>query len=127
LVGKLHRLPLLSLQNVMKRYCLALDLVDDPGMIKEYEAYHKTGRTEILKTIHDAGITLMEIYRTGNRMFMIMEVDDSFSFEAKNAADKADPRVQEWEQLMWKYQQALPWAKPGEKWIIMNKIFETKK
>jgi len=32
--------------------------------------------------------------------------------------------VQEWEKLMWKYQQALPKAKPGEKWVLMNKIFE---
>jgi L-rhamnose mutarotase len=25
---------------------------------------------------------------------------------------------------MWKFQQAMPWAKPGEKWIVMEKIFE---
>jgi len=24
---------------------------------------------------------------------------------------------------MWKFQQALPWAKTGEKWILMDKIF----
>jgi L-rhamnose mutarotase len=111
----------------MKRYCLALDLVDDAAMIKEYENYHKTGRPEILKTIHDAGIFSMEIYRAGNRMFMIMETNDNFSFEEKAAADAANPQVQEWEQLMWKYQQAIPSAKPGEKWVIMDKIFETKK
>jgi L-rhamnose mutarotase len=111
----------------MKRYCLALDLVDDAAMIKEYENYHKTGRPEILKSIHDAGINLMEIYRAGNRMFMIMETNDNFSFEEKAAADAANPQVQQWEQLMWKYQQAIPSAKPGEKWVIMDKIFETKK
>jgi L-rhamnose mutarotase len=54
---------------------------------------------------------------------MIMEVNDTFSFEQKNAADLANPKVQEWETLMWKYQQALPFAKPGEKWILMDKIF----
>lgn len=109
----------------MKRYCLALDLVDDPHLIKEYEDYHKAVWPEILKTIHDAGIVAMEIYRTGNRLFMIMEVNDTFSFENKNASDKVNLQVQEWEQLMWKYQQALPWAKPGEKWMLMDKIFET--
>jgi L-rhamnose mutarotase len=31
--------------------------------------------------------------------------------------------VQEWEQLMWKYQQALPGAQAGEKWRIMDRIF----
>ncbi|MBL7764262.1 MAG: L-rhamnose mutarotase [Chitinophagaceae bacterium] len=109
----------------MKRYCLALDLVDDSKMIEEYENYHKTPRPEILKSIHDAGVTLMSIYRAGNRMFMIMEVDDSFSFERKDAMDKSNPKVQEWEQLMWKYQQSIPTAKPGEKWVVMKNIFES--
>jgi len=108
----------------MKRYCLALDLVDDPAMIAEYEKYHQASWPENLKAIKDTGIKVMEIYRTGNRMFMIMETTDEFSFEKKSEMDKTNPKVQEWEQLMWKYQQALPHAKPGEKWIVMNKIFE---
>ena len=108
----------------MKRYCLALDLVDDPAMIAEYEKYHEASWPENLKAIKDAGIEVMEIYRTGNRMFMIMETKDDFSFEAKSEMDKTNPKVQEWEQLMLNYQQALPHAKPGEKWMVMNKIFE---
>lgn len=107
----------------MKRYCLALDLVDDPQLIGEYEAYHREVWPEIKKSITDSGIQDMEIYRAGNRLFMIMDVDGTFSFERKGAMDAANPKVQEWEQLMWKYQQALPVAKPGEKWIIMDKIF----
>lgn len=111
----------------MKRYCLALDLVDDPKLIMEYEDYHRDVWPGILKSIHDAGIELMQIYRAGNRLFMIMEVNDSFSFEKKSAADAANREVQQWEQLMWKYQLAIPVARPGEKWVIMEKIFETKK
>lgn len=107
----------------MKRHCLALDLKNDPVLIAEYEAYHKEIWPEIRKSILDSGIVNMEIYRIMDRLFMIMEVDDSFSFEKKNAADAANPKVQEWEALMWKYQQALPVAKPGEKWIFMEKIF----
>ncbi|MET3876636.1 MULTISPECIES: L-rhamnose mutarotase [Chitinophaga] len=107
----------------MKRYCLALDLVDDPQLISEYEAHHRNVSPEIKKSITDAGITVMDIYRAGNRLFMIMEVDDTFSFERKDAMDAANPAVQVWEQLMWKYQQALPVAKEGEKWIIMDQIF----
>jgi L-rhamnose mutarotase len=60
-------------------------------------------------------------------MFMIMEVNESFSFEKKARADSANPKVQEWEQLMWKFQQALPQAKPGEKWLPMQRIFKLKK
>lgn len=108
----------------MKKYCLALDLVDDPKLIAEYEEWHKNGMPENLAAIRQAGITNMEIYRVGNRMFMIMETNDDFSFEAKAAADRANAKVQEWEQMMWKYQQSLPFAAEGEKWMLMKKIFQ---
>jgi L-rhamnose mutarotase len=57
---------------------------------------------------------------------MIMEVNEEFNFEKKTAADAANDKVQQWENLMWKYQQAIPGSKPGEKWILMNKIFSLK-
>jgi len=106
-----------------KRYCFALDLKDDPQLITEYENYHKKVWPGILDSIKSAGIENMEIYRTGNRLFMIMEVGQHFTFENKAAADAANPEVREWEQLMWKFQQPLKWARAGEKWILMNKIF----
>ena len=107
----------------MKRYCMALDLVDDPQLIAEYDAFHKMVWPEIVDSIAAAGIAVMEIYRVGNRLFMLMEVAEGFSFEAKAAADAANSRVQQWESMMWKYQQALPVAGAGEKWVMMNCIF----
>ncbi|WP_183572363.1 L-rhamnose mutarotase [Mucilaginibacter sp. X5P1] len=109
----------------MKRYCLALDLIDDPALIAEYEHWHKKENTwpEITESIKDAGIVSMQIYRTGNRLFMIMDTADDFDFDIKAAMDADNPKVQEWEELMWKFQQPLPWAEPGEKWVLMDKIF----
>ena len=95
-------------------------------MIAEYEAHHRKISSEILKTIKDSGVARMELFRAGNRMFMIMEVADTFSFDEKDKVDRSNPAVQEWENLMWKYQQALPFAKTGEKWVLMKKIFDTK-
>jgi len=108
----------------MKRYCLALDLIDDPELISAYQDYHKKVWPEITKSIRSAGIENLEIYLTGNRLFMIMEVNESFTFEKKTAMDSENPKVQEWERLMWKYQKGLPWAKKGEKWILMDKIYQ---
>lgn len=108
----------------MKRYCLALDLKNDPELIAEYEQYHKKVWPEIEASIRDSGIQHMEIYRTGNRLFMIMETTDDFSFARKNELDEGNPKVQAWEQLMWNYQQALPHSKPGEKWVLMKEIYE---
>ena len=108
----------------MKRYCLALDLVNDEMLIEEYKRYHQSVWPEIKESISSSGIENLEIYLLGNRLFMIMEVNDSFSFDEKAKADLANPKVQEWETLMWKFQQALPGAKPGEKWILMDQIFK---
>ena len=106
------------------RYCLALDLVNEAEKIAAYEAYHKEVWPEIIDSITSSGIQTMEIYRVENRLFMIMETDASFSFEAKSLSDTSNPKVQEWEKLMWSFQKPLPWAKTGEKWVMMDQIFE---
>ncbi|MBD3629030.1 L-rhamnose mutarotase [Cyclobacterium sp.] len=111
----------------MKRYCLALDLVDDPEIIEQYKMHHQKVPGLIEKSIREAGIKVMDIYLTGNRLFMIMEVNDDFSFKKKAKMDAANEGVQKWEQMMDQLQQALPWAKPGEKWVLMDKIFSLKK
>ena len=109
-----------------QKYCLALDLVDDAELMAEYKEYHKNVWPEITKSIKDSGIEVLDIYCVGNRMFMIIEANEGFSFEEKSKNDANNPKVQEWEELMWKFQQALPLAKPGEKWMLMEKIFELK-
>ncbi len=107
----------------MKKYALVLDLVDDPGLIAEYENHHREVWPEILQSIRDSGILHMEIYRFSNRLFMVIEAEDDFSFEQKAVMDSRNPKVQEWEDLMWKYQQALPGAPPGAKWLPAKLIF----
>ena len=108
----------------MKRFCLALDLKDDPKLKATYLEYHKNVSEAIKTSITDAGIINLDIYCTGNRLFMIMETTDTFDFNYKKRMDADNQNVQEWETLMWKYQQPLPWAKQGEKWILMDNIFQ---
>ncbi len=109
-----------------RRYCLALDLKNDPQLIAEYKRYHEKIWPEITRSIKDAGIEDMEIYLHGTRMFMVMEVSEQFSFEKKAQADRESPKVREWEELMWRFQEPLPDARPGEKWMLMEKIFSLK-
>ena len=83
-----------------RRFCLTLDLKDDPQLIAEYKRHHEHVWPEIIQSIKGSGILDMEIYLLGTRMFMIMEVSEDFSFEAKTEADRRNPKVQEWENLM---------------------------
>jgi L-rhamnose mutarotase len=107
------------------RLCFALDLKDDPELIARYKEWHRPGGppSAVTRSIRESGIDDLQIYLCGNRLFMIMETNAAFSAEAKAAADAADPEVRKWEQLMWTFQQALPWAQPGEKWIPMELIY----
>lgn len=110
----------------MSRYCLTVDLKDDPNAIEQYELYHKAVWPEILKSLTDSGILSMQIYRLRTRMFMIIETTDDFSFDRKSEMDLANPKVQEWESIMGKFQQSLPWENPDDpwKWKLMDKVFE---
>lgn len=107
-----------------QRHCLTLDLKDDPKLIAEYRKYHERIWPEITASLKRAGIEDAEIYLLGSRLFMILEVNDQFSFESKVKADQENPRVQEWEQLMWEFQKPLPQARAGEKWLVMERIFK---
>lgn len=107
-----------------RRYCLTLDLKSDTELIAEYRRYHERIWPEITASLKSAGIEDAEVYLLGTRMFMILEVNDRFSFDAKAEADMNNPKVREWEELMWRFQQPLPQAKPGEKWLLMERIFK---
>lgn len=108
----------------MKRYVLALDLDNDPARIAEYERYHREVWPEVLDSIRASGIRNMQIYRFADRLVMVIETADDFSFERKAALDAVNEKVQDWERLMWKFQRSLPGSARGEKWRLMDKIFE---
>jgi L-rhamnose mutarotase len=108
----------------MKQFALALDLKNDPHLIAEYEAHHQAVWPEILESIKASGILECCIYRIDNRLTMILNTTDEFDFNQKAINDNNNPKVQEWETLMWKYQQAMPTAHPGEKWKLLKLIFQ---
>jgi len=106
-----------------RRYCQALDLVDDPQLIAEYQQYHRHIWPEIAQHLRQHGIQNMEIYRLGTRLFMIMETCASFDSAIFSRRSLENPKVCEWEALMWKYQRATPWTPNGEKWVAMERLF----
>ncbi|MEO8534468.1 MAG: L-rhamnose mutarotase [Flavobacterium sp.] len=110
----------------IKRLCFACDLVDKKDLIEKYKHYHKKENSwpEITKSISDSGILDMEIYILANRLFMIIEVDETFTAERKKKMDASNLKVQQWEDLMWEFQQSPPGSAENEKWTLMENIFK---
>jgi len=108
----------------MPRYCLTLDLQDDPHKIAEYKRHHEKIWPEIRDSLYDAGVTDMEIYLLGTRMFMIMDVDNHFTMERKAELDAANPKVLEWEALMGNFQAVPKGADAVRRWSVMEKVFD---
>lgn len=102
--------------------CYALDLNDDPALIAAYDKWHTRVWPEVLEHLRAQGITRCEIHRAGNRLFMIVESTTGAATDGGGSA--LPPRVQEWEDLMATFQQPLPFAKEGEKWVLMERIFD---
>lgn len=114
--------------TLRNRYCLALDLNDDPELIDEYIEFHKPENAwpQITQNMRELGILDMEIYHLGDRLFMIMETNVGFDPNAEPLTEEGRVKSDEWEALMWKYQKPLCWAKDGEKWVRMEKIYDLK-
>ncbi len=110
----------------LKRHILVLDLKDDLKSIEKYKELHQNVWPEIEESILESGIESMEIYQVLNRLFMILEVNESFSFEKKIKSDIENSKVQKWENLMSNFQKPLPGSEKGEKWKLMEKIYEIK-
>jgi L-rhamnose mutarotase len=107
----------------MPRHCLTLDLKDDATAIADYKRYHVKIWPEVKQSLFDAGVEEMEIYLLGTRMFMIMDVNESFSLSAKAVMDLANAKVQEWETIMHGFQQQLAGARPDQYWVVMERVF----
>jgi L-rhamnose mutarotase len=107
------------------RRVLMLDLKDDPELIARYEAWHAAGAVPapVVESIRSADIIAMDIYRCGNRLVMVMETGAEFDPCAKAEADAANPDVVAWQERMNAFQQRLPWAGEGEKWVEAERIF----
>ncbi len=113
-------------QPTFKRYCLTLDLRDDPQLIEEYKYWHHHDNIwpEIPRGIRQVGITDMEIYVLGTRLFMIMETKPDFDFDKDMARLSELPKQKDWEAFVSKFQKAAAGERSDEKWKPMERMFK---
>ena len=108
----------------MPRLCYALDLIYEPQSIAAYEALHRPGGVwaEIIDDIRAEGYGSMQIWRTGDRLFMVTDTADDFPRGTRSAA--MTEIFDRWQVLMDKFQRRLPHAQATQKWMPMDCIFD---
>lgn len=111
----------------MKRYCQTLDLVDDPELIRLYDEAHAHVWPEVMQGQREVGILDMQLYRLGNRVFMICDTVDDFDFDRDMARLATLPRQAEWEAYVAALQGADPSAPSSAKWHRMEQIYQLEK
>ena len=109
-----------------KRYCKTMLLKDDPELIRDYKQVHGLGAAwpEVTRGAKEVGIIDLEIYISGNRLFMIMDTVADFDHEKAMLKLSEKPRQQEWETFVSRFQDTSPGASSKEKWQLMERIFE---
>lgn len=109
-----------------KRFCLTLDLKDNPALIREYRFWHQPEIIwpEIPEGIRKVGIVDMEIYLLEYRLFMIIETVPEFDWQKDMEVLAELPRQKEWEAFVSKFQMTSPDAVSADKWKLMERIFK---
>ena len=108
----------------MKVFAQALDLKDDPEGIAEYIRHHRAVGPEVTDGLRAIGIQSMRMFRGGTRLLMVIETNDDFDPARDYQRYAAEPRTRAWDDLMRRFQQPAPFAKPGEWWTPLEEIFD---
>ncbi|GAC96490.1 hypothetical protein PHSY_004070 [Pseudozyma hubeiensis SY62] len=120
-----HNIPTMVRQEV-----LLLDIAPDANLIKQYIDHHAPGNVPpaIVDSIRypGSGVLNMRIFHFADRLVMIMDVEDDFSFEKKAASDGGNPDVDRWETLMENFQREIkdPEGKQTGKWKRAELCFD---
>lgn len=103
---------------------LTCNLVADPKMQQEYLNYHATQFQkwpEVSQGFCNAQFQQLLVFRNGRQLMLVISIPHGADLNNLNPlTSKDNPRVDEWNKLMSKYQQGIPGTKKGETWVFLE-------
>ncbi len=115
-----------TVAKVWEHIILTANLAEDKKLQKEYLDYHATQFQkwpEIAKGFCNASFQQLLLYRNGRQLMLVISIPKGESLDKLNPkTTENNPRVDEWNKLMGKYQEGIEGTKPGEKWVFLQKI-----
>ncbi|WP_223833671.1 right-handed parallel beta-helix repeat-containing protein [Pedobacter riviphilus] len=105
---------------------LSANLVKDEKLQKEYLAYHKTQFEkwpEISKGFCKAEFQRLAIFKNDRQLMLIISIPKGKSLNELNPkTTENNPKVNEWNAIMKKYQEGIEGTKPEEVWVFFKPI-----
>ncbi|WP_140485502.1 L-rhamnose mutarotase [Flavobacterium sp. GSA192] len=105
---------------------LTANLVADEKMQKEYVDYHTTQFEkwpEIAKGFCNADFQQLQVFKNGRQLMLVISIPKGESLDKLNPkTTENNPRVDDWNAIMKKYQTGIEDAKQGETWIFLKNI-----
>ncbi|PTQ95734.1 uncharacterized protein DUF718 [Mucilaginibacter yixingensis] len=105
---------------------LTANLVADPKMQKEYLNYHATQFQkwpEVSQGFCNAQFQQLLVFRNGRQLMLIISIPKGGDLDKLNPlTSKNNPRVDEWNKLMGKYQEGIPGTAKGESWVFLKPV-----
>lgn len=105
---------------------LTANLVADQKMQQEYLDYHATQFEkwpEIARGFCNADFQQLLLYRNGKQLVLVISIPKGESLDKLNPKTTANnPRMDEWNKQMKKYQEGIEGTEKGETWALLKQI-----
>jgi L-rhamnose mutarotase len=103
---------------------LTANLVKDTTLQQEYMAYHATQFQkwpEVSNGFCNADFQQLLLFRNGRQLMLVISIPEGESLDQLNPkTTENNPRVDDWNALMKKYQEGIEGTKPGEVWVFLE-------
>lgn len=105
---------------------LSANLVADTKLQQEYLDYHKTQFEkwpEVSNGFCNASFQQLLVFKNGRQLMLVISIPKGKTLDELNPlTTKNNPRVDDWNKLMSKYQEGLPGTKKGETWVFLSPL-----
>lgn len=105
---------------------LTANLVADEHLQQEYIDDHATqfkNWPEVSKGFCNAGFQQLLVFRNGRRLMLVISIPKGKKLEDLNPKTiENNPRVNDWNRLMKKYQEGVPGTRKGEVWVFFKQV-----
>lgn len=105
---------------------LTANLVADTTLQREYMDYHATQFEkwpEVSRGFCNADFQQLLVYRNGRQLMLVISIPKGESLDRLNPkTTENNPRVDEWNARMKKYQEGIPGTAKGESWVFLQPV-----